>query len=453
MSKADRRTQKYPVGIASVSLGEVERRVGADEAQPLPPNAKLSFIGKSVPRINGPAKATGTATFAVDIRLPGMLHARVLRSSHPHAQILSIDTGAAERHPEVRAIHIVKEVVGRAVETSDQSMATGASRRRVLYVGDPIAAVAATTAEAAEAALELIKVDYQPLPFVVDIEDARKEAAPRVFDGPVHGESFAGGHPAGAELPQQGNIRGPAKIGSRGDIATGFASADVIVDGEYRTQVQTHCCMEPHGLVADWRKDGLTVYKSTQFTAGVRAELAAAFGLSLSRVRVIVDAMGGGFGSKSSAGNYVRIAVALSRQANAPVRLILDRQEEQIDSGNRPATVQHVRVGARRDGMLTAISIDTYGTAGVGLGAGVGTFAQSIYDCANFDMAQSDVFTNAGPGCAMRAPGNVPGAFAFEQAIDELADKLGLDPVALRDRIDPSPVRREERRIGVERFG
>ena len=236
-------------------------------------------------------------------------------------------------------------------------------------------------------------------------------------------------------------------------FAAGFTAAEVSVAGEYRTQVQTHCCMEPHGLVADWRKDGLTVYMSTQFTAGVRAELAEVFGLPLARVRVVVDAMGGGFGSKSSAGNYARAAVALSRLARAPVRLVLDRHEEQIDSGNRPATVQHIRLGARRDGALTAIAIDSYGTAGVGLGAGLGNFAQQIYTCANFAMAQSDVFINAGPGCAMRAPGNVPGAFGLEQAIDELAEKLGMDPLVLRERIDASPVRREERRIGAERFG
>ncbi len=227
----------------------------------------------------------------------------------------------------------------------------------------------------------------------------------------------------------------------------------MVVEGEFRTRVQTHCCLETHAVVADWRSDGLTVYLSTQYTAGVRRELAQAFGLPLRSVRVIVDAMGGGFGSKNSAGNYARAAIALSRQARAPVRLVLDRREEQLDSGNRPATVQRLRIGARRDGTLSAIAIDAYGTAGVGLGAGVGNFAQSIYDCANFDIAQSDVFINAGPGCAMRAPGNVPGAYALEQMIDELAEKLALDPLALRDRVDPSAVRREERRVGAVRFG
>jgi xanthine dehydrogenase YagR molybdenum-binding subunit len=211
--------------------------------------------------------------------------------------------------------------------------------------------------------------------------------------------------------------------------------------------------MESHAIVADWRADGLTVYMSTQFTAGVRHELAETFGLPLNRVRVIVDGMGGGFGSKSSLGAYGRIAVALSRQAQAPVRVMHERHEEQMDTGNRPGTLQRMRIGALRDGTLTAISVTSYGTAGVGLGAGVGNIAAALYACPNFSSAQHDVFINAGPGSAMRGPGNTPGAWALEQAIDELADKLGIDALALRDKIDPSQVRREERRLGAERIG
>jgi len=439
------RMQKYPVGIASVSLGEIERRVSVDEAPPLPPNDKLKFIGKPVPRINGRAKVTGRATYTVDVKLPGMLHARLLRSPHPHARILSIDTKAAARRAGVRAIYVLDQVIGRAVE-ADPEPSQG---RRVLYVGDPVAAVAAVTPQEADAALDLIKVDYQRLPFVIDIEDARKPDAPPVFAGPVQGTGFGDIR----SLEQHGNVRGPNTSASRGNATAGFATAEVMVESEYRTQVQTHCCMETHAVVADWRKDGLTVHMSTQYTAGIRSQLARAFHLPLSRVRVVVDAMGGGFGSKSGVNNYVLAAVALSRNANAPVRLVLDRHEEQIDSGNRPATVQRIKVGARRDGTLTGVSIDTYGTAGVTTGAGVGNFAQAIYHCDNFAMAQSDVFVNAGPGCAMRAPGNVPGAFAYEQVIDELAEKLGLDALVLRERIDPSPVRRDERRLGAERFG
>ena len=320
----------------------------------------------------------------------------------------------------------------------------------VRYVGQPVVAIAATSMAAAEEALQLLRVDYKPLPFVVDLDEARRPDSAKVYDPGTAPGSSAGELVAQAGLPVDGNVRGPA-LASRGDVTQGLAAADVVVDGEYRTQVQTHCCMEPHGLVADWRPDGLTVHISTQFTTGVRRELAQAFDLPLDKVRVVVDGMGGGFGSKSTLGAYGRLAVALSRQAGAPVRLTLTRPEEQVDSGNRPATHQRIRIGARRDGTLTAISVESHGTAGVGLNAGIGNFAQSLYDCPNFASAQYDVFTNAGPGTAMRGPGNTPGAWGMETAIDELAERLGVNPLALRERIDPSPVRREERRVGAEK--
>lgn len=454
MADPDTRVQSYPAGIGSTALGRIERQVPTDEAPPLAPNSELTVIGKPVPRADGRAKVTGAARFTVDVKLPGMLHARFLRSPHPHARIASIDVSAAERHPNVRAVHLLTEVVGRAVESAaNDNVTTATQYRRVLYVGDPVLAVAATTPAAARAALDLIRVGYEPLPFVVDMDDARADQAPLVFERPVHGETYSGEGGRAAEVPQRGNVRGPNAAGSRGDVSQGFAQADVVVEGEFRTQVQTHCCLETHAVVADWRAEGLTVYISTQFAAGVRNEIAAVFGLPRSRVRVVVEAMGGGFGSKSSAGNYARAAVALSRIARAPVRLVLDREEEQIDSGNRPATIQRFRVGALRDGRLTAISLEEHGTAGVALGAGVGSIAEAMYECPNFAAAQHDVFINAGPGCAMRAPGHVPGAFALEQVIDELAEKLALDPVDLRDRIDSNPVRREERRVGAVRSG
>jgi xanthine dehydrogenase YagR molybdenum-binding subunit len=448
------RQEKFPFGIAGVSVGEIERQVPAGEAPPLPTNDRLAVIGKSVPRINGRAKVTGAARFTVDIKLPGMLHARLLRSPHAHAHIVSIDTQAAERNPDVRAVHVITDVVGRAIERdAGTDHGAGVHLPPALYVGAPIAAVAAITEEAVDAALGLIKVDYEVLPFVVDMEDARKPDAPAVFASPVIGTGFEGRAPGSGEIAQHGNIRGPVKAGARGDIDAGFAEAEVVVEEDYRTQVQTHCCMETHSVVADWRPDGLTIYLSTQFTAGVRNELAEAFKLPRNRVRVVVDAMGGGFGSKSSAGNYARAAVALSRAAAAPVRLALDRREEHLDSGNRPGTFQRLKIGARKDGRLSAISLYTYGTAGTATGAGVGNVAQAMYECPNFASEQYDVFINAGPGCAMRGPGNTPGAFALEQAIDELAEKLTIDPLLLRDRIDASPVRHEERRRGAERIG
>jgi len=433
------RTATFPSGIASVGLGTVKRKIPADEPPPLPPNAELTVIGKSFPRPNGRAKVTGAARFTVDLSLPGMLHGRILRSPMPHALVRSIDVAAAARLPGVRAI---------VTSASPDDPATATLR----YISAPVAAVAAVSMAAAEEALHLIRVDYQALPFVAGMQQAREADAPAVHDSATAPAGHPSGFPAAADLPLHGNVRGPSIV-RRGDVAQGFAQADVVVEGEYGTQVQTHCCMEPHAILADWRADGLTVYMSTQFTAGVRQELAEAFGLPLTRIRVVVDAMGGGFGSKSSLGNYGRIAVELSRRARAPVRLFLGREEEQMDAGNRPGTWQRLRVGAERDGALTAISLVSYGTAGIGLGAGVGNNAETLYSCPNFEGAQHDVFINAGPGCAMRAPGNTPGGFGLEQAIDELAEKLSIDPLALRDRIDPSPARREERRLGAERIG
>jgi xanthine dehydrogenase YagR molybdenum-binding subunit len=434
----DMREVRFPFGLVSVGLGEIERQVPTDEPPPMPPNSALAVIGKPIPRQNGRAKVTGATRFTVDVALPGMLYGRILRSPLPHAQVRSVDVSAATRLPGVRAIMIVAKPEDPA----------GAMLR---YVGAPVVAVAAASMAAAEEALGLIRIDYKALPFVADMDRAREPTAPAVYDSASAPEGYASGFPAPKGLLLDGNVRGPA-ITSRGDAAQGLMRADVVVEGEYRTQVQTHCCLEPHAIVADWRANGLTVYMSTQYTAGVRHELAEAFGLPLNRVRVIVDGMGGGFGSKSSLGNYGRIAVALSRQAQAPVRVMLDRQEEQTDAGNRPATWQRLRIGARRDGSLTAISLLSYGTAGVALGAGVGNFAQALYACPDFEAAQYDVFINAGPGSAMRGPGNTPGAWAVEQAVDELAERLAIDPLALRDRIDPSPIRREERRIGAERF-
>jgi xanthine dehydrogenase YagR molybdenum-binding subunit len=439
MTDQNLRLANFPVGIGSTGLGTVERRIPNDEPPPLPPNSELAVIGKACPRPDGRAKVTGATRFTVDISLPGTLHARVLRSPMPHARVRSLDVSLAMRHEGIRAVLPI-------ASPDDPASAT------LRYVGAPVAAVAGISIAAVEEALHSIRIAYETLPFVADLDQARDASAPL-----VHGEATAppghpSGFPAAVNLPLNGNVRGPAVV-KRGDVAGGFGQAEVVVEAEYRTAVQTHCCLEPHAIVADWRADGLTVHMSTQFTSGVREEIAEEFRLPLNRVRVVVEAMGGGFGSKSSLGNYGRIAIELSRRARAPVKLFLDREEEQMDAGNRPGTWQRLRIGAKSDGSLTAISLLSYGTAGIGLGAGVGNNAEALYSCPNFEGAQHDVFINAGPGCAMRAPGNTPGAFGLEQTIDELAERLAMDPLTLRDRIDSSPVRREERRIGAERIG
>ena len=399
---------------------------------------ELSAIGKRIPRIDGIAKVTGAARYTVDVKLPGMLFARLLRSPCPHARVIGIDTRAAERHPAVRALHL---------GDGPNEIVTAAEMPKLSYVGAIVAGIAATSRAAADEALSLIKVEYEPLPFVVDMDHAREPGAPLV-------EELEPAEPDGE--PARGNLRGPVEGpfgGARGDVEQGFKDAQALAEGAFRTQVQSHSCLEPHAVVADWQADGLTVYLSTQDVAGSRTEIAAAFDLPADRVRIVCDFMGGGFGSKLSPGDFTLVAIALSRKAGAPVCLALDRHEEQLAGGNRPGTWQQLSVGAKRDGTLTAISLLSYGTAGVARGAGVGNFAQAMYHCPNFAMAQYDVLINTAPGCAMRAPGNVQGAFALEQVIDELAEILGLDPLVLRDRIDRNAARREERRIGAERIG
>lgn len=450
------RTTRVYTGIVGAKVEEIEREMGADEPPPLGLNSELSVVGKRTPRLDGRLKVTGAAKYTADVRLPGMLFARMVTSPHPHARILSIDTSAAAAHPQVRAVHILERVRDVA-ELRDKSKELPSKYPVVRFAGQPIAAVAATTQAAADEAARLVKVEYEPLPFVVDKDVARKDDAPKVFPGAADQGGTAGGGGGPSGVKQTGNVRGPMLRGARGqkpgDVEKGFKEADLIVEGEFRTQVQTHSALETHGVVADWKPEGLTVYASTQGTASVRDEMAEIFSLKKSQVRVVTEFMGGGFGAKFGAGNFGVLATHLSKKAGAPVRLMLDRKDEHLSVGNRPDSVQRLRIGAKRDGTLTAIQLEAYGTAGTGTGAGCGGPAQNMYTCGAVSTEESDVFTHAGPAAAFRAPGHPQGCFALEQLIDELAEKLKLDPLALRDRIDTSDARREERRVGAERVG
>ena len=458
--------QKLPVGIKGVDLGTVERDLGPDEPPPLPPNADLSAIGKPTPRLDGRLKVTGAARYTADVRLPGMLHGKIVRSPHAHARVKSIDTSRAEKHPGVRAVHVLDHLLGSAV-LKDRAQEEPSKYPVVRYVGQPICAIAAVTPHDAEEAAALVKVDYEVEPHVVDMDAERKPGAPIVFPGPAEMAGTAGGGGGPSGVAQTGNVRGPVKTGPlgppRGDVTKGFAEAEVTVEGTFRTQVQTHAPMETHGVVADWKDDGVTVYSSTQGTGTVRDEIAALFDLPKGKVRVVTEFMGGGFGAKFGAGNYGLLATALSKKAGAPVRMMLDRREEHLAAGNRPSSEQHLRIGAKKDGTLTAIHLEAFGTAGVGTGAGSGGPAKNMYPCPNTLIEESDVFIHAGPAAAFRAPGHPQGAFALEQVIDDLAEKLAMDPLALRDKIDvdddeggknvDSAARKVERKIGAEMAG
>ncbi|HEY3840841.1 MAG TPA: xanthine dehydrogenase family protein molybdopterin-binding subunit, partial [Bryobacteraceae bacterium] len=409
-----------------------------------PINKDLKYVGKSHERWDGLAKASGHARYTADVQLPGMLYAKFVNANVPHAKVVSVDTSAAERHPEVRGVHVIQHVMGNAV-LRDPSLEQ-VKYPIVRYAGQPIAAVAATTPYAAEEAADLVKVQYEAIPFVVDLDKARASNAPRVYPGAADEEGTAGGGGGPNDVPQTGNVHGPS-IKKIADVEHGFRDADVVVEGHYVTQVQTHSALETHGVVADWKPDLLTVWASTQSVSSVREELAGFFKIPLTQVRVITEYMGGGFGAKFGAGNPGVVAAALSKKTGAPVRLMLDRKEEHLSVGNRPSSDQALRIGAKKDGALTAVHLVSYGTAGCGTGAGCAGPATNLYKYASLRTEENDVFTNAGPGAAMRAPGHPPGAFALEQTIDDLAIRLSLDPIDLRDRIDEHPVRKVQRQI------
>jgi xanthine dehydrogenase YagR molybdenum-binding subunit len=458
MSASDRTVQ---TGIVGETLQSVTRSVPVEEPPELPPNSELRVIGKRVNRVDAIPKVTGQARYTYDVQLPGMLYARIVSSTVPHARIKSIDTSAAEAYPGVKAVHILDRVMSIA-QLRDPGAEANERYPLVRYNGQPIAAVAATSMRAAKAAAKLVRVEYERIPHVTSLEAAMRDDAPVVFPGPTEQAATAGGGGAPPGLPQKGNLRGPARGGlgggGRGDVQQGLAQADHVITSEYRTQVQTHTPMETHGLVADWRDDELTLYASTQFTLSVRDEAAEVFKLPKEKIRVISEYTGGGFGAKFGIGNYGALAIHLSRKARAPVRLVLDRREEHVSVGNRPSSIQRLKLGAKRDGTLTALQVESYGTGGVAAGAGVGFAHTAMYPIPNLAVEHYDVFTDAGPCAAFRAPGQVQGIFALEQALDELAHAIDMDPLALREKIDTNDTddaraRKIERRVGAERAG
>lgn len=440
----DKKSVSMPVGVPGYTLQDEQREVPVTEPPVWPINKDLKYVGKSPERLDGMAKATGRARYTMDVQLPGMLYAKFVNATLPHAKVVSVDTSAAERYPGVKGVHVIQNVLGSAV-LRDPSLEE-VKYPVVRYAGQPIAAVAATTLDAALDAAALVKVQYQPMQFVVDIDKARAANAPLVFPGAADEAGTAGGGGGPHNVPQTGNVHGPS-IKTVGDVKEGFRSAEVVVEGHYTTQVQTHSALETHGVVADWKPDMLTVWASTQGTSSVREELAGFFRIPMTQVRVITEYMGGGFGAKFGAGNAGVVAAALSKKTGAPVWLMLDRKEEHLSVGNRPSSDQMLRIGVNKDGSLSAIQLVSYGTAGCGTGSGCAGPATNLYKYAAIHTEENDVFTNAGPATSMRAPGHPPGAFALEQTIDELAARLNLEPIAFRDGIDPHPVRKVERQI------
>jgi CO/xanthine dehydrogenase Mo-binding subunit len=372
--------------------------------------ASLNVVGQPKTRIDGPQRVTGKAVFTADLKLPGMLYGKILRSPYAHALIKRIDSSRAEDYPGVRAVLTYKNTP--RIPFHGEVFVLEETLR---YAGDEVACVVAEDEEVCEDALKLIAVEYTNLPFVLDPLEALKPDAPRV-------------HPRGNLWKEQPSLY------ERGDIRQGFEEADVVMEEVFRTQTALHNCLETHGSVALWEGDHLTVWDSTQHIFGVRAQIAQFLHMPLDKVRVIKQFMGGGFGSKNNVGKYTLLAALGARMTGRPVKIMLDRQEENLATGNRPASIQHLKIGSKKDGTLTAIHLVAYSAAGVYVifPPAIGGPVRQLYTCPNVKTEQYTVLTHSGPMSAFRGPGYVEGTFALESLMDELARRLEMDPLDLR---------------------
>jgi xanthine dehydrogenase YagR molybdenum-binding subunit len=358
---------------------------------------KPTLLSTPVKRLDGPDKVAGRAKYTYDINRPGMMYGRIVRSPYPHARVTSLDLAAAQKAPGVRAVLPWKE--------------PGAE---VLYQGDPVAAVAADTEERARDAARLVRVRYEVLPHVASEAQAMAADAPRIFPS--------------------GNTRAGQRA-EQGDLDVGFKAAAHIVEQTYSTHVITHVCLETHGAVCEWDGDKLTAWVTTQGVHQCAQGFAQALGIPQANVRVITQYMGGGFGSKFAPDAQGLICAKLAKMAGTPVKLMLDRKEEHLDTGNRPSAFAEIRAGVSSDGQLTAFDGRSWGTGGAGAGAGFPL--PYLYQFPNRRRVHTDVYINAGQQRAMRAPGHPQGCFLTEILMDELADRVKMDPVEFRIRNAP----------------
>ncbi|MDR2837682.1 MAG: molybdopterin-dependent oxidoreductase [Azonexus sp.] len=393
-------------------------------------NSRMDVVGHSVERPDAFDKVTGGKGYPVNVRLPGMLHAKMLRSPYPHARIVRIDASRAEQLPGVKAVLLPKDVPQIKfcpvffVPAEAPSMVLDfdvMNGEIVRYVGQPVAAVAATTAAIAEAALELIDVEYEALPAVFDPEEAMQPGAPQL-------------HP---NSPNNIAVN-PSFVA--GDIEQGFADADFIFEGVYETQRVHTCYMEPRVCVVDMdRQDNITIHVTTQHLFGTREKLAFALGLPESKVKVVkAPYIGGGFGGKLELTAMEPVAALLSKKTGRPVRLEQTRQEDFITTTRNPIKV-YLKTGVKKDGSFTAryakSILDcgahaTHGAEVINVHGAFGLFFN--YHAPHAKWEGFTVYTNNMIGGGYRGYGAPQGSFAVESQIDEICTKLGLDPIEMR---------------------
>jgi CO/xanthine dehydrogenase Mo-binding subunit len=380
---------------------------------------RFSVVGQRVQRIEGFDKVTGDSKFIADIYLPGMLVGKVLRSPFAHARIRHIDTSKAEKLRGVRAVVTAEDTIKRpwgAFFADQYILSVGKAR----YVGEEVAAVAATDPDIAEEAVELIEVDWEPLPGVFDAEEAMRDGAPLVHED------------------KPNNIAMSMDI-ERGNIAQAFAESDVIVEDTFQSMPQWHCAIETIGSVAEYAPNGkYTIYMNTQTLFNARYRIATALGVPETDVRIIQSAVGGGFGGKSCDDNNALVAAVLARKARKPVKLINSREEEFL-AGCRPRVFMkiNVKLGFKKDGRIRAKHIKVIadnGAYSAKAPAITGVAAMRHDTCYKYSDVKTEallVYTNKIPTGAFRGFGNPSAEWAVEQAIDLGAHELGMDPMEI----------------------
>jgi xanthine dehydrogenase YagR molybdenum-binding subunit len=390
---------------------------------------ETTVVGSSRPRIDAYERLSGAAIYPSDVVLPDMLYGAVLRCPHAHARVISVDISIAEKMPGVAAI-ITDQTPGCNIpwQPSSQGPESRLFDPHCRYEGEAVAAVAAETPYQAHDALQSIKVQYEVLPFVSDAEKALEPGAPSAVGTPTNRTS---------EEPN---------VSERGSVEQGFSEADVVLEETYTVDFQLHTALEPHGAVARWDGGKLTIWESLQGVYRSQRQIAEAFALPHSHVRVIGHYVGGGFGAKLWTGKYSIIASILAKRTARPVKLFLSREETMLCVGNRPGGRMRLKAGAKKDGSLTALEFEALASGGAYSPSGTGLWdwqIRDLYRCDNVRTVSESAYINAGEERPMRAPGHPQGSWALEQMMDALAEILGLDPVEfrLRNLTDVSQVR------------
>lgn len=391
----------------------------------------FSVIGRPLPRVDAREKVTGQAVYSTDVQLPGMLQALILRSPLPHARILRLDASRAERLPGVRAVVTGRDCPGVRLGSLVKD-AYVLAQDRVRFVGDEVAAVAAEDLESAARALDLIGIDWEPLPAVFTVEEAIAEGAPRVHEEEIHPPEPPLIHDASRNLGARLYIR-------KGDVEGAFARADRVFENRYETRIVHQGYLEPNCVVASWDAHGkLTATASSMYTSGLRQDYAEVFGIPVSRVRVIGTTVGGAFGGKISFQPLHAIAALLARKAGRPVRLANSREEEFTAGRPRVSTVIEVQTAVRDDGTILGRKVRFLGDCGAYTHTAAPMLivlsgrSDNLYRIGAVETDAAMVYTHKTPIGAYRGYGNPQMTFAFESQLEEIADAIGMDPAELR---------------------